>query len=280
MYFLVITVLQTLSVYAVFPSWNETITTKVPLAIQQIKAYKELYKTCQDNHGNPYGQEATLSKCIEICSQPVSGLELPFQWLYATAHNRLIEFSQKKSLEFNAVEMLENLYNYHVTIYEEQGLSASTFKRSVMDVVDFLDGIFHPTDAFKKPENILKNLNTLGAYDFFSPIFLTKQSLKISTLNYAFFGEGPFLNITEVGPNRGAHGGYFSQTNRKFITQHDDRHSEDTGKQLVQKYPVIYEKLQYFLKEIETVKHINPPQYDFAHMSLYLIGHEYVEEVF
>lgn len=118
---------------------------------------------------------------------------------------------------------LKKLFERHIADSTDS-LSVQAFKNNVFDIVDLLDLSFHYGNEYLLEttlEGVLLNKNKTSAYEFFSPVFLKKQGLSIESINFAFFGESPFLGVVEVGPNRNAHQKMFSQTNQRFINVHD-----------------------------------------------------------
>lgn len=264
--------------------WDKIMSEKIPRGRNQLETYKEIYK----NHAAKYQG----SSDEELCKTIVEGLQTPLHWLYANAYQRLVEFETGESdiiqkLGKAPTAALKQLFEWHVA--DSAGsLSVNTFKSYVYDVVDLLDLSFHYGD-----ENLLEatlealfsNKNTATAFNFFSPVFLKKQGLSIQSINFAFFGEGPFLAIVEVGPIRNAHQKMYSQTNRRFI-DHDLLHASETIGLLVDALPTLFSRFQAFYSMIESLKEEGAQEtnsfsakQDLLHRGLYLLGHEYVKDV-
>ena len=271
---------------AVFPQesdWGEIIKKKVPTGRHQLQTYKNIYTAHVHTHGN--------SK--EIFANNVEDLEKPLGCLYASAHQRL------KKLEVTNPQIagilgesptiaLKKLYLEHIQD-PLRPLSVSTFKGCVLDVVGLMDLAFHPNDQYlwnRSLDEVFSEKNIASEDSFFSPVFLQKQGISIPSINFGFFGQGPFLAVVEVGPNRNAHQGLYSQTNRRFIMNHDNLHNSDTQRFLVQKLPQLFSAFQVFHDKIEILQgdvlenQGLSAKTDLLHMGLFLLGHEYVNNVF
>lgn len=153
-----------------------------------------------------------------------------------------------------------------------------------------MDLYFHYGESHlwkKDLEQIFSKKNEGSTIIFFSPVFLQKQGLSVKSINFAFFGKGPFLAAVEVGPNRNAHQKLFSQTNRRFIQNHDLFHARDTLRFLKTDRPELFSALQAFHDKIETLPEEGGTEtqalgakQDFLHTGLFLLGHEYVSQLF
>ncbi len=271
---------------AVFPQesdWDEIITKKVPVGRRQLATYKNIYAAHVRTYGN--------SK--EIFTNDVEGLEKPLGYLYASAHQRLKKLEEEDPqiagvLGESPTIALKKLYLEHIQD-PSRPLSVNTFKGCVLDVVSLMDLTFHPGNQYlwnRSLDEVFSKKNTFSEDSFFSPVVLQKQGISIPSINFGFFGQGPFLAVVEVGPNRNAHQGLYSQTNRRFIMNHDNLHNSDNQRFLVQKLPKIFSAFQVFHDKIETLQgevlenqNLSAKK-DLLHMGLFLLGHEYVNNVF
>jgi hypothetical protein len=252
--------------------FSEITKTKTCNGRDQLKKYKEIY-------------EAHLQKFKEDergrFAKDVENLDLPLSWAYANAYARLKEFEKNnvsiaEIIGCSPTEALERLFHEHV---EDPSipLSITTFKNYVLDIVDLMDLCFHNNDQelWKKTlDEVFSNKNKSNADDLFSPVFLRKQGLSFESINFAFFdNSGPYLSVTEVGPNRNAHDQKYSNTNRKFIVRHDLIHDGDTIRYL--KRSNIFSLFQQFYECIVNAE-ISKENLDVLQLGFYLLTHEHL----
>lgn len=271
---------------AVFPQegdWDEIIMKKVPVGSRQLATYKNIYEA----HVHKYGDSK------QIFTYDVENLEKPFSCLYANAYQRLKKLEGEnpqiaETLGESPTTALKQLYFEHIQD-PSKPLSVDTFGGCVLDVVGLMDLAFHPGNKYlwhKNLDEVFSKKHTFSQDSFFSPVFLQKQGVSIRSINFAFFGQGPFLAAVEVGPNRNAHQRLYSQTNRRFITSHDHRHNCDTQRFLVKKLPKLFTAFQIFHDKIENLQGDVLANQELAtkrellHMGLFLLGHEYVNNAF
>jgi hypothetical protein len=252
--------------------FSEITKTKICNGRDQLKKYKEIY-------------EAHLQKFKEDknshFTKDVENLDIPLSWAYANAYARLQELEKNdasitKIIGCSPTEALERLFYEHV---EDPSipLSITTFKNYVLDIVDLMDLYFHNNDPELWKETIdevFSNKNNSNAYDLFSPVFLRKQGLGFESINFAFFdNSGPYLSVTEVGPNRNAHDQRYSNTNRKFILRHDLIHDGDTIRYLTRSK--IFSLFQQFYECIINAE-ISKGNLDVLQLGFYLLTHEHL----
>lgn len=252
--------------------FSEITKTKICNGRDQLKKYKEIY-------------EAHLQKFKEDknshFTKDVENLDIPLSWAYANAYARLKEFEKNNASIVEIIgclptEALERLFNEHV---EDSSvpLSITTFKNYVLDIVDLMDLCFHNNDQELWKETIgevFLNKNNGNAYELFSPVFLRKQGLSFESINFAFFDNtGPYLSVTEVGPNRNAHDQKYSNTNRKFIVRHDLIHDGDTIRYL--KRSNVFSLFQQFYECIVNAE-ISKEKFDVLQLGFYLLTHEHL----
>lgn len=238
--------------------WNKAIHTQVPLGRKQLEKYKEIY-----------GKE------------PVEGLEVPLCWAYANAYDRLAELEKNDStigenLGEAPTVALRHLFDIHAQD-SSQSPSTKEFEAKALDVVELLDLYFHPGEVNlrkNKLQDIFEKRNKVLTNSFFSPVFLKKQGIGMESINYAFFGPGPLLAVTVVGPNRMAHEELYSQTNFKFIQEHDLNHAASI-KKLVEEQPGLFSAFRKLYGKIKNVEAVTDQNY--LHMGLFLFGHEFPE---
>lgn len=276
-------------VNAVLPqedAWDTVIKTKVPVGREQLETYKKVYGDHVEKHG----------ETKESYSLDVEGLEGPFSWLYANAYQRLQKFEEQdppltqkltEELGESPTVALKQLYLKHVED-PSTPLSVSTFEGCILDVVELTDLYFHnsePELEVRDLKMVLSKHNKPNSHFFFSPVFLKKDGMSIRSINFAYFGEGPFLAAVEIGPNRNAHQKLFSMTNRIFIQRHDRRHADDAYRFLTTHK--LLPAFQTFHNKIENLKEGNMPDgytlsatQSYLHMGLFLVGHECVGPAF
>ncbi|MDP1723828.1 MAG: hypothetical protein Q8L85_03920 [Alphaproteobacteria bacterium] len=122
-------------------------------------------------------------------------------------------------------------------------------------------------------DEVFSNKNKGNADDLFSPVFLKKQGISIESINFSFFDNtGPYLSPVEVGPNRNAHDKKYSQTNRKFIINHDSLHNGDTIRYL--KPSNVFSLFQQFYECIVNAE-IGKENLDVLQLGFYLLTHEH-----
>jgi hypothetical protein len=78
-----------------------------------------------------------------------------------------------------------------------------------------------------------------------------------------------------VGPSRSAHEKLYSQTNWKFIKQHDLDHAHTTHDFLQIKHPGLFSAFRALHDKIESLT-VSADQ-DYLHMGLFLLGHKFVD---
>lgn len=238
----------------------------------QLKKYKEIYQAhlqkFKDDESNHFITD-------------VENLDLPLSWAYANAYARLKEFEKNNASIAEIIgclptKALERLFYEHV---EDSSipLSITTFKNYVLDIVDLMDLCFHNNDQdlWKKTLNeVFLHKNNTNAYELFSPVFLRKQGLSLESINFAFFDNtGPYLSVTEVGPNRNAHDQKYSNTNRKFIMRHDLIHGGDTIRYLTRSN--VFSLFQQFYNCMVNAE-ISKEKFDVLQLGFYLLTHEHL----
>lgn len=252
--------------------YNNIIKTKSVNGRKQLEKYKEIYGSHVEKHNGH--KEFYFTTDVE-------GLELPLSWAYANAYARLKEFQQKKpsiaeTLGCLPTDALERLFNEHVQD-SSVPLSIKKFHDCVYDLVDLMDLCFHNKSEHvwkKTVDKVLLRKNNTSEKIFFSPVFLKKQGISIETINFGYFASGPYLSVVEIGPKRNAHNQQYSQTNRRFIINHDKVHNNDTINKLT-KYK-IFDLFQDFYYYIDAFAEKNTKNYDILQLGFFLLTHEHI----